>query len=72
MTPYPVVPEYTLEEKSGKTYPQWDHSRISIQSYKVQVLVRSRQLYTELSLVQDILEKILDSVRELEQLREDT
>ncbi len=61
------TPEYNLE----KTSQEWDHSEVINQSYRDQVQVKSRLLYTRLNLVIDILEKIQDSVRELEQLREE-
>ncbi len=56
---------------SEKMSQQWDHLETIDLTYRDQVQVRSRLLYTELTMVSDILGKILDSVRELEQLRQE-
>ncbi len=67
MTQFRAVPEYSLEEKSARTYPQWDHSRVLNQTWLGQEGVRLRQLYAVCTMLVDISERIRDSVRELEQ-----
>ncbi len=62
-------PEYTLEERSARMFPHWDHSRTSNPTYKDLVQEKSRQLYVALSMAIDTLGAIRDLVRELEQLR---
>jgi len=52
-----------------RTSQQWAHGKILGPTYKDLVQARLREQYTQLKLVSDILEKILDSQRELEQLR---
>ncbi len=66
-----MVPEYSVET-SEKIYLQQDLLKISHQNYKVQVQEKSRRLYTEVSTLVDTSREILDLLRELEQLREDT
>ncbi len=60
------VAEYSLEEKSAKTYPQWDHSKITSPPFEVG-LEEVRRLYQVCTLLVDISEGIRDSVRALEQ-----
>ncbi len=52
-------PEYILAEKSVKMYPHWDHSRISNQIYKDQVLAKLKLLSRLHNMQADTLEEIL-------------
>ncbi len=55
----------------GRMSQRWVPSKECKLKYKGQVQERLRLLYTELRLAIDILSEIQDSVRELEQLREE-
>ncbi len=72
MIQYSTEPEYSVEEKSEKISQQLDLLRTSSRTYKAQVQVRSRLLYVDFNTVLTTLERIRDSLRELEQYREDT
>ncbi len=63
-------PEYILET-SEEISQEWVHGRISAQKYKDQVQVKLRELYKAVSISVDTLERIRDSLRELEQLRQE-
>ncbi len=58
-------PEYSLEEKSARTFPQWDHSRISDQILLDQVVASSKLLSRVLIMLVDTSERIQDSLLEL-------
>ncbi len=71
MTQSKQEPEYSLEEKSARMYPQWDHSRTSTQNYRDLVLGKSRQLSEAVNMQWDIFVKILALQQDLEQLLEE-
>ncbi len=70
MSPSSTEPEFIVQE-SEKTHLTESLQDCTNQIYKVQVQAKLRQLYEALSLSIELLEKTRDSVRELEQLRED-
>ncbi len=72
MTQSGVEPEYSLEEKSARTFPQWDHSRVSNLKYKDQVVAKLRRLSLLHNMQADILDEILGLVPGLPQSQEDT
>ncbi len=67
MTQSTLGPEYTQAEKLAEISHQWDHGKTSNQISLVQVEAELRLLSVELDLSVDILGKIRDSVRVLEQ-----
>ncbi len=72
MTRSTKEPEFTLEEKSARMFPQWDHSRVSSRRFTVPEQESLRRLYGSVHLVIGMLDAIQDSLRELEQSLGDT
>ncbi len=67
MTQYSRTPEYSLEEKSARIYPQWDHSRTSNQILLDQVVANLRWCIEGQSMLTDTSERTLDLLLELRQ-----
>ena len=66
-----MTPTVSSKEVSERMSQQWGPLRTSSPTYKDQVQVSLRLLYTVSQLQHDISEAILDLVRELEQLQEE-
>ncbi len=66
MTQYSTEPEFSVEEKSEKTYQQLDLSGLSDPKYNLDALVAElAQLSMQVDLVTDISKKIRDSLHVL-------
>lgn len=60
MTQYSRTPEYSVEEKSERTFQEWDRSKVSNPILLDQVVAKSRELSKELLMSVDTLEEIQD------------